>query len=82
MGSTWGDPAPLKLMEIEIESTGSGPAYGGYPVIEGGFVNTDDWMGYLYINDAPFVFSYSLSGWIYMDEPAPDATGTWMYVMR
>jgi hypothetical protein len=83
VGATWGDPAPLRLLEFRAETSGGGDAtYGGFPVLEGGYVDTGDWMGYLYISDAPFIYSYSISGWMYMNEPAPADPGAWIYLLR
>lgn len=55
--------------------------YAGYPILEGGFVDTGNWLGFLYIGDAPWVWSYSLNSWVFMEEPEADTPGAWVYLL-
>jgi len=55
--------------------------WGGYAVNDG-LVDTGDWMGWLYVGDAPWIFSYSLSGWIYTGEPIMVDPGSWVYFSK
>jgi hypothetical protein len=67
---------------VAASSGGGDGSYAGFDLIDGTFVDTGDWMGFLYVADAPWLFSYSLNAWVFMDEPAADAPGAWVYVPR
>jgi hypothetical protein len=57
-------------------------SWGGYPIAnDAGDVDTGDWLGWINVSAAPYIFSYSL-GWIYMTEPDAAATGSWGYVFK
>lgn len=48
-----------------------------------GWTDTGDWMGWLYVTHAPWVFSDSLNGWIYIEADGFDAeSGGWTYVLK
>jgi len=57
----------------------SGPDYGGFneylPMIDG-YVDTGDWIGWVYLLDYPWVFSTSLDAWIF------SAEGNWFYIAK
>jgi len=67
-------------------SVDTGETWGGYPVVEDSdgnkWIDTGDWLGWLWINDAPWLYVDAVSTWIYMEEPSPSATGTWGYFIR
>jgi hypothetical protein len=54
--------------------------WAGYVVSEAGDVNTVEWMGYLNVTFAPYIWSYSLDGWIYLPEQQVSDSGAWMYI--
>ena len=56
--------------------------YGGYSVDGSRDVDSDDWLGWINVAKAPYIWSYSLNNWIYMEEPAADAPGGWAYVFK
>lgn len=60
---------------------GSSGMYAGYPVLEGGFVDTGAWLGFLYVGDSPWVWSYTLNNWLFMEEPEADSPGAWVFVL-
>lgn len=51
----------------------------GYEIVDG-LANTGDWMGWLSVADDPWIFSYSLEGWLYMP-PQEAESGAWLYVL-
>jgi len=59
--------------------------WSGYPVenddgVE--YVVTGDFIGTLVLSDTPWCYSYRLKKWIWIPEPAADASGGWTYVPR
>jgi hypothetical protein len=67
---------------ISIETTDSGgndDMWGGYPMDEMGYVDTGDWMGFLYVGSTPWIWVVDQSKWVYMTEPADGAAGAWAY---
>jgi hypothetical protein len=58
------------------ESAGSG--WLGYDVIDG-IADTGDWMGMVQVENAPWIYNYSLQGYIYLDEAGASETGSWIY---
>jgi len=60
-------------------STGSWPI----PVDPGsGDVDTGGWMGWINAAEAPYLFVYSLPGWIYMEDFPTEAQGAWGYFYK
>jgi len=45
-------------------------------------VNTMDWVGWLDVSAYPWVYSYSLAGWAFINEDGADANGAWFYLAR
>jgi hypothetical protein len=70
IGDTWEAVAP-----IDGDSS---------PVMEDNYINTGDWLGWLYREDTNWYYSFTLSGWVY----SPDAivsnisNGRWLYIAR
>jgi len=59
--------------------------WGGYLVETDGtskWIQTGDWMGTLEVTHEPWLYSYKLNHWVWMPEPADDATGAWVYVRK
>jgi len=49
---------------------------------EQGDVDTGDLLDWINVAAAPYLWSYSLEGWIYMHEPSCDASGAWAYFYK
>lgn len=47
-----------------------------------GDVNTGDFLGWINVQGAPWVWSYSLSSFVFVDEPAGSESGAWVYFNR
>lgn len=59
------------------------PDWAGYPVEnDGTSVNTDTFIGWIDIAQAPWVYSYSLGKFIYLPESAVSDSGAWVFVRR
>jgi hypothetical protein len=56
-----------------------GPDWAGFPVVAGQFVDTAGWLGWLNILAAPYIYSESLSQWLYLEEAQVNEAGTWAY---
>lgn len=56
--------------------------WAGYPVSEAGDVNTDPWMGFLNVTLEPYVWSYSLNQWTYIEESIVTEDGSWTYFLN
>lgn len=69
-------------LEAPVSYDNGGATWAGYPVDANGDVDTDSWMGFLNVTNKPWVWNYSLSKWLYIDEPASDAPGGWAYVSK
>jgi hypothetical protein len=53
--------------------------WSGWPVIDG-YVDTDGWMGWLYVVNDPWVWSLLLDKWIYSPAENIGAGGGWVYI--
>ena len=47
-----------------------------------GDADTGNLLGWINVNQAPHIWSYSLEDWVYMEEPAADASGAWGYFYK
>lgn len=64
---------------------GEAPAaetWGGFTILEDHYVDTGAWMGWLYAEHRPWMYSTSLNGWLWAPDPGADASGTWAYVIN
>jgi hypothetical protein len=56
--------------------------WAGYDIDQNGWADTGSWLGWVYVQMAPWVYSDSLGSWIYMQEPNPTDPGVWGFVTR
>lgn len=55
----------------------------GFPVLAGLDVNTETWLGWINIEFDPWVWSYALNRYIYLDGPLPDdPIGAWAFIPK
>lgn len=47
-----------------------------------GWIDTGDWLGWIYDQNAPWVWSASLSKWIHISDGAPNESGGWVYIPK
>ncbi|MEX0323754.1 MAG: hypothetical protein AB3N63_16450 [Puniceicoccaceae bacterium] len=59
---------------------GEGAAMWGPYVITDGWVDTGAWMGPLYVDYAPWVWSHTLGDWIFIPEDMIGEAGSWIFL--
>ncbi|HKJ91189.1 MAG TPA: hypothetical protein VJ960_08665, partial [Oceanipulchritudo sp.] len=65
-----------------IEGTlNESPTWAEWPVTDG-YVNTGGWLGWLFIDQAPWIQSLSLNKWIYAPEGSITHRGSWIYIPK
>lgn len=72
-------------LEFDIYREGTAPVdtdWAGYVFDENGWINTNRWLGFLNVSNAPWVYSNSLNGWVYAREGDVTQSGGWVYVPR
>jgi len=60
----------------------SGTIWAGFPIVEGGYVDTGDFMGWLYVGSAPWIWSANEGKYIYLPESNVIASGAWSFTPR
>jgi len=72
--------------DLMIEADGSVATWAGFPLEDGRYVYTDDWLGTLDLDqwfDTGWAWSWRLMKWVYIPgEPSETGGGTWAYVPR
>ncbi len=53
-----------------------------YDVLDGQFVDTANWMGWMSIASDPYIYSYDMESWIYAAPEAKSNHGGWVYSFR
>ncbi|MGC9450788.1 MAG: tetrathionate reductase family octaheme c-type cytochrome [Oceanipulchritudo sp.] len=66
----------------QLQTAAQSMVWGGYPIMEGDFVDTGDWMGILYVGEKPWIYSFTLSKYIYIEESAVSMDGGWAYFLK
>lgn len=56
--------------------------WGAYSVVEGGWVNTGDWLGWLWVREAYWVFCWDLQQWTKIGRDTRDAGEGWVWVFQ
>ncbi|NDV61720.1 right-handed parallel beta-helix repeat-containing protein [Puniceicoccales bacterium CK1056] len=67
---------------IEVYDPSNARLWGPYTVDSNGYVDTQSWLGWLYIDNSGWVYSVTLGKWIWMAEPVSMANGAWAYFPR
>lgn len=57
-------------------------SWAGYDILEDDWVDTGEMLGFLYIGNAPWVFSESMQRWIYLPESHVFSQGAWWATYR
>jgi hypothetical protein len=68
-------------LEGYVVGTG-GETWFGYDVVDGGWVDTMDWLGWVNVTDDPWVISVPLDKHIYVPSDQPSEGGAWMYIPK
>ena len=53
----------------------------GFPIMEGGYVDTGAWMGMINVMYDPWIYSYSLQDYVYFPIDQDTVAGGWAYVL-
>lgn len=56
--------------------------WAGYPIEENNWANSGDFLGYVFVQYAPWIFALDLNAWIYLPEDSITDTGAWMYITK
>lgn len=58
--------------------------WAGFPVINNppGWANTGDWMGWVQVDFAPWIFNDSLQQWLFIEEEDITENGSWVFMPR
>lgn len=67
---------------VTITTPESSKSWGGVPALESGQVDTETNLGWLYLTDESWCWSYRLERWIYAPDPGPNPPGMWVYFVR
>lgn len=68
-----------------VRNTGAPPSgspggtWHGYPLLEGGNVDTGKFLGYLQVESAPWVWIWKTGSWAYIVPDTLDAHGAWVW---
>lgn len=72
--------APVLIQhESPFEAVGE---WSDLPIIRGHFVDTGSLLGWLAVEHAPWVFSFSMEKWIYIPEPPVSSSGVWAFIPK
>jgi hypothetical protein len=75
-----GGAAPL--LRLTTATVGD-PTWAGYDVMKGDFVDTENFLGWLWVGSPTgYVFSYSLENYIYLPEENVSDSGAWAYAPK
>jgi hypothetical protein len=79
------NPVPADLVpsigahEFQTET---GTEWAGFPVDENGWANTEDWLGWVNVANAPWILILNLDGYAWIPESAVSGAGGWLYVLK
>ena len=83
LGSTpqWGlgrDCNQAQQLQLMMQSV----FWANYPVSPDNLVDTGVWIGWLNVEFAPWIYSYSLGKYVYLPESLVGLDGSWMYTPK
>ena len=70
-----GAEGDLAGISIELRET----TWNGYPVTDDGFADTGAFMGKVFVEQAPWVYSYAFGKWFYLPDGTSDPDGAWAF---
>lgn len=83
VGQSWRQPLLMGTGVFSpLEAGAQAQTWLGFPVDPNGDADTGDWMGWFYVPEAPWVYSYSLDRYVYTEEVWADGFGTYLYIPR
>lgn len=74
----------VKIDNVRIVTVGegNGDTWAGWPIIDGTFVDTGSFLGFLEISADPWQWSYDLNRYIFLPESSVTGSGGWLYLHR
>ncbi|MEX0331023.1 MAG: hypothetical protein AB3N64_06315 [Puniceicoccaceae bacterium] len=66
----------------QVVDPGGGEKWEGYDVLPSGDADTGEWMGWVYVADAPYVYNYSLISWMYVPTGSATQSGGWVWIFN
>jgi hypothetical protein len=57
-------------------------SWASYDVLDGAFVDTGTWMGWFKYQYAPYLYNFTMEGWLYAPDGYADRNGGWFYSYR
>ena len=73
-------PVDSALDRLPASTVGS--TWAGFPVDSDNWTDTGDFLGWLFVGSAPWLYNLTLDGWMYVREEAVTDSGAWTYVVR
>ncbi|MEX0325342.1 MAG: hypothetical protein AB3N33_04560 [Puniceicoccaceae bacterium] len=74
-------------VELNIYQEGNAPFeptdWAGYPIVDSPpskYIDTSPWLGWMIIDDAPWLYNLSLDKYIYVQEGWVSPSGSWVYI--
>lgn len=71
----------INAMSVSYEAS-TVDLWAGYEVTPDGGVNSEDFLGWLDVSGGDYVWSYTLSSWLYLPESLVGDSGSWVYVFK
>jgi rhamnogalacturonyl hydrolase YesR len=56
--------------------------WASYDILDEAFVDTGTWMGWFKYQYAPFLYNFTMEGWLYAPDGYADSSGGWFYSYR
>lgn len=85
-GTSFGDFYLLEGLYLYRGIQQSAPVVTGswldYDILDGQFVDTATWMGWMSIAGDPYIYSYGIESWLFVDAAAKSQSGGWVYSFR
>lgn len=82
-GGSSSSASPHTIMEFSATvSDGNARVIAGYVVDAGGYIYTDSFLGTLYAEEFPWLWSVSMEKWFYSSSEDLSKDGAWMYYPR
>ncbi|NDV61804.1 hypothetical protein G0Q06_05015 [Puniceicoccales bacterium CK1056] len=76
------DPLVPTFGSVNPTAASASPTWAGYTIGEEGYVQTAPWLGLLYVEEAPWVWSVGLGQYLFVDEAGVDENGGWVYFVK
>lgn len=67
---------------LSVPSVAGGETWAGFAVTPEGDANTMGWLGWVNTTNKPWIYSYALNHWTYIDESSVTSSGGWVYVFN